>query len=74
MESPVELVHHELDQTGSIMVRYADRLHRDCNLKRQAMDEYNRVIKLMPRSKWAEVAKQRIKNIKSTKDTKRGAI
>lgn len=74
MESPVELVQHELDETGSIIVNYGDRLYRDYNLKRPAIDEYNRVIKLMPKSKWAEVAKQRINNIKSIKDTKRGAI
>jgi hypothetical protein len=74
VESPVELVQHELDKTGSIIVNYADRLYRDYNLKRPAIDEYNRVIKLMPKSKWAEVAKQRINNIKSIKDTKRGAI
>jgi hypothetical protein len=74
MESPVELVQHELDNTGSIIVNYGDRLYRDYNLTRPAIDEYNRVIKLIPKSKWAEVAKQRINNIKSTKDTKRGAI
>jgi hypothetical protein len=74
MEDPIEQVRREFDKTGSIIVSSGDRLYRDYNLKSQAIDEYKRVIRLMPESKWAEVARQRINDIRLIKAGKRGAI
>ncbi len=57
---PLEEIARQDDRTAFVMVYQADKLYRELNLRGSAVKAYNRVIKLFPENRWAEVAKGRL--------------
>lgn len=57
---PLEEIARQDDRTAFVMVYQADKLYRELNLRGSAVKTYNRVIKLFPENRWAEVAKERL--------------
>jgi len=66
---PLEVIQKQVDKTASILVYQADRLYR---VKRtdSAVETYNRVIELFPRTIHAQKARQRLLEIESRKFNK----
>jgi hypothetical protein len=64
---PLEEVQMQVDKTAFILVYQADRMYREFNLKGSAVKTYKRVIKLFPKTQWAEVARQRLAEMKNQK-------
>lgn len=67
---PIEQVQEQVDKTAFILVYQADRFYRELNQTDSAIEAYNRVIKLFPESRWAQVARQRLEEIKNKKSNK----
>jgi len=67
---PVEEIQREVDKTAFILIYHADHLHRKLNQTDSAIGFYNRIIELFPKNRWAEVARQRILEIKNKKTDK----
>jgi uncharacterized protein YoxC len=64
---PIEEMQRQVDKTAFILVYQADRLYRELNQTSSAVEAYNRVIRLFPDNRWAQVARQRLAEIKSKK-------
>ena len=62
---PLEEIQKQVDKTAFILVYQANRIYSDLDQKEAAIQAYNRVIELFPQSRWAEVARQRISEIKN---------
>ncbi|HIJ53053.1 MAG TPA: hypothetical protein HPP66_07850 [Planctomycetes bacterium] len=62
---PLEEIQKQVDKTAFILVYQANRMYRELDQKNSAIRAYNRVIELFPQSRWAEVARQRISEIKN---------
>jgi len=60
---PLEEMLKQVDKTAFILVYQADRLYRELNQTASAVEAYNRVIRLFPENQWAQVARQRLKEI-----------
>jgi hypothetical protein len=60
---PLDEIQARVDQTAFSMLYQADLLYKQLNLKDSALEAYNRVIELFPNNRWAETARQRIKEI-----------
>ncbi len=67
---PLEEIQKQVDKTAFILVYQADRLYRELNRTDSAVEAYNRVIKLFPKNRWAQVARQRLSEIESRKFNK----
>lgn len=63
---PLEEIQRQVDKTAFILVYQADRMYHELNLKDSAVQTYKRVIKLFPKTQWAEVARQRLSEIKNS--------
>jgi len=70
IQDPFEEIQQEVDKTAFILVYHADRLYRQSNKTDSAVQAYNQVIKLFPQTQWAEVARQRLSEIKNKKTDK----
>jgi hypothetical protein len=57
---PLEEMQRQADKTAFILVYQANRMYDELDRKDSAIQTYNRVIELFPQSKWAEVARQRL--------------
>jgi len=64
---PIEETQVQVDKTAFILVYQADRLYRQSNNTDSAVQTYNQVIKLFPKNRWAEVARQRLTEIENRK-------
>jgi tetratricopeptide (TPR) repeat protein len=64
---PIEETQRQVDKTAFILVYQADCLYRQSNKTDSAVQAYNRVIKLFPQTRWAEVARQRLTEIENKK-------
>jgi tetratricopeptide (TPR) repeat protein len=62
---PLEEIQKQVDKTAFILVYQANRMYCELDQKEAAIQAYNRVIELFPQSSWAEVARQRLSEIKS---------
>ncbi|MHC4642581.1 MAG: hypothetical protein ACYS32_13125 [Planctomycetota bacterium] len=62
---PLEEIQKQVDKTAFILVYRANRMYRELDQKDSAIQAYNRVIELFPQSRWAEVARQRLSEIKN---------
>jgi len=62
---PLEEIQKQVDKTAFILVYQANRMYRELDQKDSAIQAYNRVIELFPQSRWAEVARQRLSEIKN---------
>lgn len=64
---PLEEIQKQVDKTAFTLVYHADQMYRQLNQKGSAVEAYNRVIKLFPKNRWAEVARQRLSEIEGKK-------
>jgi hypothetical protein len=64
---PIEEMQKQVDKTAFMLVYQADRLYRELNQTSSAVEAYNRVIRLFPENRWAQVAKQRLAEIENKK-------
>ena len=64
---PIQEIQKQVDKTAFILVYQANRMYLELDQKEAAIQAYNRVIELFPQSRWAEVARQRISEIKENK-------
>jgi Tfp pilus assembly protein PilN len=64
---PLEEIQKQVDKTAFNLVYQADRMYRELNLKSSAIRTYKRVIKLFPKTQWAEVARERLSEIRNSK-------
>lgn len=60
---PISEIQARVDQTAFTMLYQADMLYKQLHLKDSAVDAYQRVIELFPDNRWAETAKQRLKEM-----------
>ena len=60
---PMGEIQARVDQTAFTMLYQADLLYKQLNLKDSAAEAYQRVIELFPDNRWAETAKQRLKDM-----------
>ncbi|MBW7990094.1 MAG: hypothetical protein FVQ84_08790 [Planctomycetes bacterium] len=67
---PLDEIQKQVDKTASILVYQADRLYRELNRRDSAVETYNRVIELFPKSIQAQKARQRLSEIESRKFNK----
>ena len=66
---PLDEIQKQVDKTASILVFQADRLYR-VNRTDSAIETYNRVIELFPKTTQAQKARQRLLEIESRKFNK----
>lgn len=64
---PIEEMQIQTDKTAFTLIYQADYMYRELNLKTDAVEQYNHIIKLFPENRWAKVAKQRLMEIKNKK-------
>lgn len=64
MPDPLEEVQKQVDKTAFILVYQADRMYRELNQTESAVETYKRVIQLFPENQWAQVARERLVQIK----------
>ncbi len=69
---PVERMNQQAEKTAFALVYQADRMYREMNQVQSAIETYEQVIRLYPQNHWAEVAKQRISEIKDSRTNKPG--
>jgi hypothetical protein len=69
---PVEQMKERDDKTAFTLVYQADRMYREMNQTRSAVETYEQVIRLYPQNHWAEVARQRIAEIKNPRTNDSG--
>jgi hypothetical protein len=62
---PIKQINEELDRTAFILVYSADKMYKELNLTSSAVETYKRVIKLFPDNQWAQVARERLEEIKN---------
>jgi hypothetical protein len=67
---PIEEIQKQVDKTAFILVCQADRMYRELDLKASAIQTYKRVIKLFGQTQWAEVARNRLAEIKNNQNKK----
>ncbi|MBN1973951.1 MAG: hypothetical protein JW787_09960 [Sedimentisphaerales bacterium] len=65
---PIKQVNEELDKTAFTLVYAADKMYKELNLTDSAVETYKRVIKLFPDNQWAEVARERLEEIKNRRN------
>ncbi|MBN2182174.1 MAG: hypothetical protein JW715_09690 [Sedimentisphaerales bacterium] len=70
MPDPLEEVQQQVDKTAFILVYQADRLYLELNQTESAVETYKRVIQLFPENQWAQVARQRLVQIKEQQSGK----
>jgi hypothetical protein len=57
----------QLDRAAFTMMYQADRMREELNLPGSAAEQYRRVIELFGQTRWAEVARDRLKEMKTSK-------
>ncbi|HEX8521717.1 MAG TPA: hypothetical protein VF669_05620 [Tepidisphaeraceae bacterium] len=62
-QDPVAQVKFERDRAAMTLVYEADRFSREPMLASRAAEQYRTVIKLFPASTWADVARQRLRDL-----------
>ena len=64
---PIEEMQKQADKTAFVLIYQADYMYRELNLKSDAIEQYNQIIKLFPENRWATMAKQKLLEIKNEK-------
>lgn len=64
IRDPIEEMKRQADKTAFTLVYQADRLYKELNLTESAVQTYETVIQLYPENRWADVARQRLAEIK----------
>lgn len=71
ISDPREEIRKQVDKAAFNLVYQADRLYRELNETGSAVETYNRVIRLFPKTQWASVARQKLSEIEKQKYLKR---
>jgi len=61
---PKEEIERQVDKTAFTLIFEADRLYRELNQTESAVEAYEQVIQLFPQNRWANVARERLAEIK----------
>ncbi len=69
---PLEEMQRQADKTAFVLVYQANRMYNELDQKDSAIETYNRVIDLFPKSKWADVARRRLAEIQNSSVNKNG--
>lgn len=69
---PVDEAAQQVDKAAFVLLYHADRLYRELNQAESAVEAYNQVIRFFPKNRWAEVARQRLSEIRERKLNKTG--
>jgi hypothetical protein len=69
---PAEETARQVDRAALVLVYQADRLYQELNRTELAVEAYNQVIQFFPKNRWAEVARQRLSEIRERKLNKTG--
>lgn len=72
ISDPAEETVQQVDRAAFILVYQADRLYRELNRTESAVEAYSQVIQFFPSNRWAEVARQRLSEIRERKLNKIG--
>jgi len=67
---PMDEIQARVDQTAFTMLYQADLLYKQLNLKESAAEAYQRVIELFPDNRWAQTAKERLKEMEEQPKSK----
>jgi tetratricopeptide (TPR) repeat protein len=70
ISDPLEEIQQQVNKTAFILVYQADRLYRELNQTESAVETYKRVIQLFPENQWAQVARERLAEIKEKQSYK----
>jgi uncharacterized protein YoxC len=60
---PMKEIERQVDKAAFVMVYEADRLYQQLNQTESAVEAYKEVIRLFPRNRWANVARERLSEI-----------
>jgi TolA-binding protein len=69
---PLEEMQRQADKTAFILIYQANRMYNELDQKDSAIQTYNRVIELFPKSRWAEEARRRLSEIQNGPVNKNG--
>jgi tetratricopeptide (TPR) repeat protein len=67
---PTEEIERQVDKTAFVLVYEADKLYRELNQTESAVEAYEQVIRLFPQNQWANVARDRLAEIKKLRINK----
>lgn len=67
---PTEEIERQVDKTAFVLVYEADKLYRELNQTESAVEAYEQVIRLFPQNQWANVARERLAEIKKLRINK----
>jgi cell division protein FtsL len=67
---PIEEIQEQMDKTAFMLVYQADRLYRELNQTKSAIETYKRVIRLFPENRWAKEARKRLEEIKNNRSNR----
>jgi len=62
---PAEELKRQADKTAFTLVYQADRMIRELNQTESAVEAYEQVIRLFPQNRWADVARERLAQIRN---------
>lgn len=65
IRDPDEQIREQTDKAALALLYQGDRFYRELNQPQSAIDAYEQVIRVFPKSRWAEEARQRLAKIKS---------
>lgn len=72
ISDPLEEMQRQADKTAFILVFQANRMYDELDQKDSAIQTYNRLIELFPKSKWADVARRRLAEIQNNSVNRNG--
>ena len=70
IDDPLEEIQQQVDKTAFILIYQADHMYRELNQTESAVETYKRVIQLFPENQWAQVARERLAQIKEKQSGK----
>jgi tetratricopeptide (TPR) repeat protein len=62
-------IERQVDETAFILVYRADKLYKELNQTKSAVEAYKEVIQLFPQNRWADVARERLSQIERRRST-----
>jgi tetratricopeptide (TPR) repeat protein len=60
---PMREMDAQVDKTACLLIYQADRLYKELNRTESAVAQYQEVIQLFPKNRWADVARERLAEI-----------
>jgi len=66
---PLEELDRQTDRTAFILVRHANQLEHRIGRADLALTEYRRVVNMFPKTTWANIARDRIRQLENRKET-----